>query len=398
MIKAHLARLPERKGYPLFKLLSITFIVLFSEACRYEQIPQKFSIRVDSSLGTDIADLFLSVEYLPLSKSPNPFHSIDQLRISADWIYLLISQAGEGQSEVMIFGRDDGHYFRSIKGGFSGPYDIRFISCIDIYKNRLYVMDPLQSRIFVYDEQGVRLTGLSVPDEYRKFAVLNEHVLILDSDEAPTASGTRLLYFNTQNGKSMPLRHNGKVQSGMAWERFFRKSNSDLLFYTAHDPNVYQIKESGSDTLYRFDFGTRLILESDIPPNINTKLTMLNDLMDEGRRFTTMFSFMDFNSTLFFTYYLNNHMRFVRVAIRDSGYRTDQFEFKRNTLDGGPLPDLPPLGYTDFGEMVFVYDAEYVYHLCQDKSGNKRKSPDLIALCNKIKIEDKPVLAFYRMK
>lgn len=118
MIKAHLARLPERKGYPLFKLLSITFIVLFSEACRYEQIPQKFSIRVDSSLGTDIADLFLSVEYLPLSKSPNPFHSIDQLRISADWIYLLISQAGEGQSEVMIFGRDDGHYFRSIKGGF----------------------------------------------------------------------------------------------------------------------------------------------------------------------------------------------------------------------------------------------------------------------------------------
>ena len=393
-----LAPLTERKGYHLFKLILVPFIFIYSAGCHVEQNPQKIGINGDSGLETDIADLFSSVAYLPLVKSSNKFHKVDQLRTSKDWIYILTSPPEENQSEVMIFGRAEGRYFRSIKGGFSGPYDIKFISCIDIYQGRLYVMDPLQAKVIVYDEQGVRLTELSVPDEYRKFTVLEEHALILDSDEAPTPSGIRLLYFNTQTGQSMPLRNNGKVQSGMARERFFCKSNTDFLFYTAYDPNVYRIKQSGMDTLYRFDFGTRLILESDIPPNINTNLPMLNDLLDEGRRFTTMFGFMDFNSSLFFAYYLNNHIRFVRIGLREGGYLTDQFELNRNSLDGGPLPDLPPLGYSDPGELVFVYDAEYIFNLCHDKSGNERRSPELSALCNKIKIDDNPVLAFYRMK
>lgn len=381
-------------AFYVFALLILCSLIINCE----KKLTNATEVVIDLKQANEInaSEIVASTHYVKLgdinANCPS-FYPITKLGITKDRLFVFHKKIGNFSCNVLSFDKQ-GNYLFHLEGESNTPNSIKTVTDIDVYEDRLELLDVAKQVIVSYDQDGKRIGIQPFMEPYSKFKRLSSNKIIFDADNSGMKNGHALAVWNTQqDDPSYFLERIQGFDIGSYANRFQLNDQGDLLYWRACDPNIYQIakKKSQVSIKYAVKYKNLWIDHTEFKDEGIGVLKAYNN--NEG--VFTIDNVFETNKHLFV---FNTYKQMLNWTIFDkSNKKMRVFKIKGNNFDGGPIPSSPPLAMIPPSTFVFGLDTEEVIQRAKNKITPTKKNK-FYFFAEKIKNQDNPCLLFLELK
>lgn len=240
------------------KVIIFIFLVILS-SCSTKSQQSDVCITVDINNNVTPSSFFKEYRYISLETTEdNLIAQIDKIQLDSNRIYAMDNKG----FSIFIFDRT-GRYINKIQK--HGRASDEYISLEDfvVYRSDIYCLSRINKKINVYSENGDFLKNYKLDNWYNNFAILNDSLMYLFSEDSNDKLFNFILYDYKNDIYLKEFDSFKKNQSYMFRMSPFNFSFGKCLVTKQFDNTVYSLDEEGITPIFTFLFNT----EDKIPEN-----------------------------------------------------------------------------------------------------------------------------------
>ncbi len=238
----------------MFKNILIILLISSLVGCNQTMKQKsKKNIFIDPTKQVTISDLFGGYKYVALETTDDNFISkIDKIQIDSDndRIYIM----DQGRAAVFIFNME-GRFINKIQRIGRAPEEYSSLEDFIAYKSNIYCLARV-GKINCFSETGDFLCGYKLDNWYNNFAILNDSLMYLYSENSNNKNFNFILYDYKNDAYLKEFDPFPKNQNFLFQKTPFNYVGDSLLITKPFDLTVYRLDENNMVPWYSFSFNT----------------------------------------------------------------------------------------------------------------------------------------------
>ena len=354
--------------------ISSLIFILFFISCSEKQ--QDYTIINVNPNTHDIIKASSFIEEYHILKLETNTESLINSPLKLQYYYDNIYILDNYQNVIFIFDKF-GRFIKKLSQQGSGPTEYFQINDFCIENKLLYILDNSQRKILCFDNELNFIYAYEIDDFAQKIIVTPNDFWLYN---IPSFKKEDYLFckINIINKNATKYLSKNTTRESYSWSgvNVFNFYNQDICLSPVHSNTIYKATNDGIEMLYKINFGKKSFPESD---NTNHY-----DIFDENFPYALKQNFYISDSFLIFDYFFNLKRKYCVYNKKNS-------IALNGTVENDLIKDfrfLPIYGNNNY--LIETINPEDIYNYFPFLLKNKE-------LAN-LKIDDNPVLIFYRIK